>query len=47
MDIEELAFKADISIYKLSSILLSLELKKLVKPIPGRKVRKFNNQFHF
>ncbi len=40
MDLEELAFKADIPIYKLSSILLSLELKKLVKPIPGRKIRK-------
>ena len=46
MDIEELAFKADISIYKLSSILLSLA-KKPVKSIPGGKLEKFNNQFHF
>ena len=40
MDIEELAVKAETPLHNLSSVLLSLELKQLVKSIPGRKIRK-------
>lgn len=40
MDIEELAGIAETPLHNLSSVLLSLELKQLVKSIPGRKIRK-------
>jgi DNA processing protein len=34
--LDVIAFKCDIPVYKLSSLLLQMELKGVIKPLPGK-----------